>query len=60
LAAIKFGEMVRIDYVYNLAILNFGEFCIALPLTPRTSRAARQLDIIYYLAIDFSIAKSPN
>ena len=31
LAAIKFGETVRISYVYNLAILNFGEFRIALP-----------------------------
>jgi len=32
LAAIKFGETVRIGYVYiyNLVILNFGEFCIAL------------------------------
>ena len=29
--AIKFGEMVRIGYIYNLAILNFGEFRIALP-----------------------------
>jgi len=29
--AIKFGETVRIGYVYNLAILIFGEFRIALP-----------------------------
>ena len=31
--AIKFGKTVRIGYVYNLAILNVGEFCIALPRT---------------------------
>ena len=31
LAAIKFSETVRIGYVHNLAILNFGKFRIALP-----------------------------
>ena len=47
--AIKFGETVRIGYIYNLPILNFGEFRIALPRArARTSHAVRQLDIIYY------------
>ena len=54
LAAIIFSETIRISYVYNLAILNFGEFRL------RTLHAARQLVIIYYwriwnLEIDFSI-----
>ena len=31
LQMIKFGETVRIGYVYNLAILNFVEFRITLP-----------------------------
>jgi len=47
--AIKFGKTVRIGYIYNLPILNFGEFCIALPRAhASTSHAVRQLDIIYY------------
>ena len=49
MAAIKFGETVRIGYVYNLAILNFGEVRIAL-------QRARDPSAAYFPISAFSLA----
>ena len=61
LAAIKFGETVRIGYIYILAILNFGEFHIALPRARDPSTAYFPiLGCIVIVGVNLALSPSPG
>ena len=54
LAPIKFCELVRIGYIYNLAIFNFGEFISRYDVCVRVHDALRD-SWIFYIMGEFEI-----